>query len=117
MDIFGIDKSKRIEVITAGPRNVIIEYFDRNKYRFVSCRLTNIISFQNRVVILKETAWFRIGWFLSYLNFWAEMIKWKRKKYRTSDGSYDRMLKKKWDAALETGLESGIFKHDHKGWF
>ena len=27
------------------------------------------------------------------------------------------MLKKKWDAALETGLESGIFKHDHKGWF
>ena len=45
------------------------------------------------------------------------MIKWKRKKYRTSDGSYDRMLKKKWDAALETGLESGIFKHDHKGPF
>ena len=26
MDIFGIDKSKRIEVITAGPRNVIIKY-------------------------------------------------------------------------------------------
>ena len=39
----------------------------------------------------------------------------KRKKYRTPDGSYDRMLKKKWDASLETGLESGIFKHDHKG--
>ena len=30
MDIFGIDKSKRIEVITAGPRNVIIEYFGGN---------------------------------------------------------------------------------------
>jgi len=45
------------------------------------------------------------------------MIKRTRKKYRTSDGSYDRMLKKKWDAALETGLESGIFKHDHKGRF
>ena len=65
----------------------------------------------------KKSVWFRNDWFLSYLNFWAEMIKWKRKKYRTSDGSYDRMLKKKWDAALETGLESGIFKHDHKGRF
>ena len=43
MDIFGIDKSKRIEIITAGPRNVIIEYFDRNNLRFIACRLTNII--------------------------------------------------------------------------
>ena len=46
MDIFGIDKSKRIEVITAGPRNVIIQYFDRNKFHFVSCRPTNIIYFK-----------------------------------------------------------------------
>ena len=36
------------------------------------------------------------------------------KKYRPNqDGTYDKMLKEKWDASLERGLDEGFFKHRH----
>ena len=49
MDLFGIDKSKRIEVITAGPRNVIIEYFG-GKDLFRSLPTNQHHLFEKRVV-------------------------------------------------------------------
>ena len=53
MDIFGIDKSKRIEVITAGPRNVIIEYFGGNNlFRSLPTNLHHLFKMNDSLCVV-----------------------------------------------------------------